>query len=123
MVKNLRKLRMNKGVSQQQLADVMGTSQQSVNKYENHNVEPDISALIKLADYFETSIDYLVGHTLPAEQNIVEEIEPTKEETTLIRNYRHLSKDEKESIQLVLKNYLRNNRAREMKCPKKVRQK
>ena len=110
MVKNLRKLRINKGISQQQLADVMGTSQQSVNKYENHNVEPDISALIKLADYFETSIDYLVGHTTPTERHI-EEIEPTKEETTLIRDYRHLSKDEKESIQLVLRNYLRYKKA------------
>lgn len=111
MVKNLRKLRMNKGVSQQQLADVIGTSQQSVNKYENHNVEPDISTLIKVADYFKTSIDYLVGHTLPEEQNIIEEVEPTKEEATLIRKYRRLSKDEKESIQLVVKNYLRNNKA------------
>lgn len=113
MVKNLRKLRINKGISQQQLADVMGTSQQSVNKYENHNVEPDISALIKLADYFETSIDYLVGHTSPAIQNIIEEIEPTKEETALIRNYRYLSKDEKESIQLILKNYMKNKKALE----------
>lgn len=113
MVKNLRKLRINRGISQQQLADVMGTSQQSVNKYENHNVEPDISALIKLADYFETSIDYLVGHTPPLEQTVIEEIEPTKEETALILNYRHLSKDEKESIQLVLKNYLKNKKALE----------
>ncbi len=113
MVKNLRKLRINRGISQQQLADVMGTTQQSVNKYENHNVEPDISALIKLADYFETSIDYLVGRNSSVEQNIVEEVEPTKEESALIRNYRHLSKDEKESIQLVLKNYLRNKKTLE----------
>lgn len=113
MVKNLRKLRLSRGISQQQLADVMGTSQQSVNKYENHNVEPDISALIKLADYFETSVDYLVGHTPPLEQTVIEEVEPTKEEATLVRNYRHLSKDEKESIQLVLKNYLKNKKALE----------
>lgn len=120
MVKNLRKLRVNKGVSQQQLADVMGTSQQSVNKYENHNVEPDISALIRLADYFETTVDYLVGHTPPVEQNTEEEVEPTKEEAMLIRNYRRLSKDEKESIQLVLKNYLKNSRASEMMCPQRL---
>lgn len=113
MVKNLRKLRIKMGISQQQLADIIGTSQQSVNKYENHNVEPDISALIKLADYFETSIDYLVGHTPPLEQTVVEEVEPTKEETALIRKYRRLSKDEKESIQLVLKNYLKNKKALE----------
>lgn len=108
MVKNLRKLRIDKGISQQELADVIGTSQQSVNKYENHNVEPDISALIRLADYFETSIDYLVGHNSPVIPNMIEEIEPTKEETALIHKYRCLSKDEKESIQLILKNYTKN---------------
>ena len=37
MVKNLKFLRTNKGLSQQQLAEVIGTSQQSINKYENHN--------------------------------------------------------------------------------------
>ena len=64
MVKNLRTLRMSKGISQQQLADVIGTSQQSINKYENHNVEPDISTLIMLADYFQVSVDYLIGHVI-----------------------------------------------------------
>ncbi|MCI8781590.1 MAG: helix-turn-helix transcriptional regulator [Lachnospiraceae bacterium] len=114
MVKNLRKLRLSRGISQQQLADVLGTSQQSVNKYENHSVEPDISALIKLADFFETTIDYLVGHISLPEQDIKEEMELTKEETKLILEYRHLSKDEKESIQLVLKNYLKIKKALEI---------
>lgn len=113
MVKNLRKLRTNKGISQQQLADVIGTSQQSVNKYENHSVEPDISVLIKLADYFETTIDYLVGHVVAPTQDLIEEIEPTSEERTFIRDYRQLSKEEKESIKLVLRNYLRNRKALE----------
>ncbi|MGN0501777.1 MAG: helix-turn-helix transcriptional regulator, partial [Ruminococcus sp.] len=35
MVKNLKLLRTKKGLSQQQLADIIGTSQQSINKYEN----------------------------------------------------------------------------------------
>ena len=61
MVKNLKKLRLEFGISQQQLADVIGVSQQSVNKYENHNVEPDIETLIAIAEYFNVTIDYLVG--------------------------------------------------------------
>ncbi len=61
MVKNLKVLRNKKGISQQQLADIIGVTQQSVNKYENHSVEPDIYTLIKIADYFETTIDYIVG--------------------------------------------------------------
>ena len=63
MLKNLKKLREEKGISQKQLADVVSVSQQSINKYENHNIEPDIDTLIKMADYFETSVDYIIGHS------------------------------------------------------------
>lgn len=62
-MENLKKLRIEHKISQKQLADVIGVSQQSINKYENHNVEPDISTLKSLANYFNTSIDYLVGYS------------------------------------------------------------
>lgn len=119
MVKNLRKLRISRGISQQQLADVMGTSQQSVNKYENHNVEPDISSLIKLADYFETSVDYLIGHIFSSDQHKTEDIEPTSKELALIQDYRRLSKDEQNSVQLIIKNYLKNKTTLASKGAKK----
>ena len=51
MIKNLKELRIQKGISQQKLADVIGISQQSINKYENHNIEPDIATLILIANY------------------------------------------------------------------------
>lgn len=62
MVKNLRKLRNEYKISQKQLADVIGVSQQSINKYENHNIEPDIETLKSIANYFNTSVDYLIGY-------------------------------------------------------------
>ena len=61
MVKNLKHLRNQKGISQQKLANEIGISQQSINKYENHNIEPDIDTLIALAEYFETTVDDLLG--------------------------------------------------------------
>ena len=103
MVKNLRMLRISRGMSQQQLADVIGTSQQSINKYENHNVEPDIATLIKIADHFETKVDFLVGHAAENEAKKSPWLSP--EEQYLIDCFRQLSKDEKESIRLILKNY------------------
>ena len=106
MVKNLRKLRMGKGISQQQLADVIGTSQQSINKYENHHVEPDIATLIRIADYFQTTVDNLVGHTAPAAPQRAER-ELSREEIALLSQYRRLTKEEKESIRLIQKNYLK----------------
>ena len=58
MVKNLKYLRTRYGISQQQLAEIAGVSQQSVNKYENHNIEPDIRTLTAFADFFHTSVDF-----------------------------------------------------------------
>ena len=54
MLPNLKLLRKEYGISQQRLADVLGVSQQSINQYENHRVEPDIRVLSALADYFNT---------------------------------------------------------------------
>lgn len=107
MVKNLRKFRIEKKLSQQQLADVIGTTQQSINKYENHGTEPDIETLIKLADYFEISVDQLVGHSAPGSKAPRHELNLTREEILLVENYRKLSKPEQESIHLIIKNYLK----------------
>ena len=60
MIKNLKKLRQEAGVSQQGLADVILVSQQSVNKYENKNVEPDVATLVKIAEYFDVPITYFI---------------------------------------------------------------
>ena len=61
MIKNLKALRKEYNISQQQLANIIGVSQQSINKYENHNVEPDIETLKAIATFFNTTIDFLVG--------------------------------------------------------------
>lgn len=63
MVKNLKRLREEKGITQKQLALTLGISQQAINKYENERAEPDVKNLIILAEYFNTSIDYLVGYS------------------------------------------------------------
>ncbi|MCI9264526.1 MAG: helix-turn-helix transcriptional regulator [Oscillospiraceae bacterium] len=108
MVKNLRSFRLNKGLSQQQLAAVIGTTQQSINKYENHATEPDIQTLIRLADCFQVSIDELVGHTPQPSGDPGEALILTREEILLIQNRRKLSRSERDSIRLILENYLKN---------------
>lgn len=61
MLGNIKKLRQEFGLSQSALAEQLGVSQQSVNKYENHNIEPDIRTLILIAEVFGTTVDYVVG--------------------------------------------------------------
>ena len=106
MLKNLRKLREEKGVTQKHLADVISVSQQSINKYENHNIEPDIDTLIKMADYFETSVDYIVGHSkIRRKIEIVNSYDLNAEEAKLVEDYRKLSNKQRFSIALILENY------------------
>lgn len=110
MVYNLKNLRKEKGISQQQLADVIGISQQSINKYENHSIEPDISTLISLANYFETSVDYLIGNTaIKRKIENVRTYDLNNEETKFIDNFRKLNQVQKKSILLVIENY--NNKS------------
>lgn len=58
---NLISLRKENKISQQTLAIRVGVTQQCISEWENGNMEPTLSNLIKLADYFETSIDFLAG--------------------------------------------------------------
>ncbi len=107
MIANLKNLRHKKGVSQAALAEAVGVSQQSVNKYENHSIEPDIGVLIKIAEYFNTSVDFLIGHT--DIDRVIEMVQPhdlNADEFALIEKYRRLSVKEKESVRLVIENYL-----------------
>lgn len=106
MIKNLKYLRESHGISQQKLADAIGISQQSVNKYENHQTQPDIVTLIQMADFFHTSVDFLIGHTeAQAEHEGVPVYRLNADEVKLVNQYRQLSLKEKDSIHLVMDNY------------------
>lgn len=59
----LRALRKEKGLTQQNMAEFLGLTRQGYAKYENNQSEPDNETLQKLADYFDVSIDYLLGRT------------------------------------------------------------
>lgn len=103
MLENLKKLREDARVSQRILAENIGVSQQSINKYENHNIEPDIETLVRMADYFDTSVDYLIGHSSERRrQEPVRTFDLNEREAELIENYRKFSARQRESISRML---------------------
>jgi len=57
----LKQLREEKGVSQKEVADYLGISASGYGYYEQNQREPDVEKFKKLADYFNVSIDYLMG--------------------------------------------------------------
>ena len=57
----LQELRKQKGLTQEQLAEKLNITNQSVSKWEKDINAPDITLLVELADLFEPSVDYLLG--------------------------------------------------------------
>ena len=58
--KNLQKLRIKRGLSQQDLADAIGVTRSSVANYESGNRRHSFENLIKIADYFNVMCDELI---------------------------------------------------------------
>ena len=52
-------LRQEKGLSQEELAEMLNVDKRKIARYETSMVLPDIDVLIKLSNVFNTSIDYL----------------------------------------------------------------
>lgn|GEM_PF-4493531 len=69
-------LRKNKGLSQEELADILLTSRQAISKWERGESDPDIGRLKDLAVYFDVSIDYLLDYDIQATSanNVIDRI-------------------------------------------------
>lgn len=59
----LRTVRKARKISQLKLAMDLGMNQNSISRYENGEREADYATLIRFADYFDVSIDYLLERT------------------------------------------------------------
>lgn len=107
MLHNLKLLREEKGISQQKLADEIGLSQQSINKYENHDIEPDLETLKRLSDFFETSIDFIVGNTeIRNKIEKVEEFNLNKLEAECVEKFRVLLPKHRQSILSLMDDFI-----------------
>ncbi len=59
----LREIRKSKGISQLKMAMDLNTNQNTISRYETGEREPGINDLMKIADYFNVSVDYLLERT------------------------------------------------------------
>lgn len=61
---HIRSLRKGRGMTQEQLAEAMGVSVAAVSKWETGQSAPDLGVLVELAEFFQVSVDALLGHTI-----------------------------------------------------------
>lgn len=60
---NIRNLREDNDKTQQEIADYLNIKQTTYSKYELGKINIPVDVLVKLADYYDVSIDYLVGRS------------------------------------------------------------
>ena len=65
---NIRKLRTLRNITQQDLANEIHVERTSVGKYEKYDVLPNKEVLFRLADFFQVSLDYLLGYSSNTEE-------------------------------------------------------
>ena len=111
--KRLRNLRENKGISQEKLGLYLGLSASTIGMYEQNRRQPDNDILMKLADFFEVSTDYLLGKT---EVQNYEEPYDNELDELLFSKAKDLSEEEKLAVLNVINaikkdvdNELKNN--------------
>ena len=102
-MENLRSLRESFGLSQQKLADKFELAQSQIQSYETGAYEPDIATLKAFADFFNTSIDYIVGHTdIRRKIEPVEEMTVNESEKDLVEIYRRMLPNKRKCLSMYL---------------------
>ena len=102
-MKRLRKLRLEKGLTQQQLADALHISQQSIHKYEAGLCFPTVEGLKDIACFFDTTADYMIELSdLPHPAAPPKTAALSDEEKRLLSYYRLLEPMTKELIQRII---------------------
>ena len=87
--KNLERIRKGKKISQAKLGEVLGLTQQMVSSYEKDLSSPNVDVLIKIADYFNVSIDSLVEH-------VVQKPDEGTSESRFLRYFENLSEPDRD---------------------------
>jgi len=77
---NLKSLRNRKGLTQEQVAELLNVSKQSVSRWENNITYPDITFLPILASFYCVTVDYLLGTDYETNKKIVEEYQKKRHE-------------------------------------------
>ena len=65
----IKELRNEQHITQLKMALDLNMSQNTISRYENGEREPGLAELIRIADYFHVSVDYLLGRTDKREMN------------------------------------------------------
>ena len=97
----LKELRIENGLKQKDVAEHLCVTQQAVAYYENSVSKPDPETLVKLADYFHVSVDYLLGREDDF-GNVILNADLTEDERNVLSVYKKLPEQRKKFFEYVI---------------------
>ena len=92
----LKDLRSKKDMTQAELAETIGVSQQAVAKWEKNKAEPDHNTLMKLSEIFHVTTDYLLGRNAPPAAS--DRLLFDEREREHIKKYRAMTDEHREAV-------------------------
>lgn len=99
------RLRKYKNLTQHQLAEATGKTQQCISQYERGVSVPNVEWIIDVADRYAVSIDFIVGHSVKSEEDIL-----SVDALYLLEGFNALKMDERRLVLEIIK-VLRNARS------------
>jgi transcriptional regulator with XRE-family HTH domain len=97
-MERIRSLRKEAKITQDQLAQELCVSQETISGYENTKTYPPAHMLMQLADTFHTTVDYLLERTDNRSPNGLWESQLTEQESELVFFYRKLTGAQRERV-------------------------
>ncbi|MBR3117389.1 MAG: helix-turn-helix transcriptional regulator [Bacilli bacterium] len=94
-MENLKKLRNERNITQVRLSIAAEVSQETISAYESGKALPSADTLIKIADFLDVSIDYLLDRT---DNPIINTNNNINEDDKLLNLYHQLNKEQKKDI-------------------------
>ena len=89
LAKRMKELRMDRGLTQKELGEIINVTKVSICCYENSTRTPTLETLLDLANYFEVDLDYLLGRDKKVDsKEKTKTIRMAKEEIELMKELR-----------------------------------
>lgn len=96
----IKELRVAKGLTQEELGNILNVQKAAISKYENGRAEPSVDILRKMTSFFNVSSDYLLGMSELVQPPAAPASTPplTPQEQDLLRKYRVLTSDHQGAV-------------------------
>lgn len=106
---NIHFLRRQKKITQEQLAEIMDVSRQTVSRWESSEVTPELNKLVELSELFSCKLDTLVRENLNIQEDIYSEIEIRKVLPFTMARYVIISPNPEDDVNSYMDNWARNS--------------